>query len=168
MHTLVRLTQPDRVYLAHAHELGERSEYGLDRALAFALHISALWAFHPCDVPFIFGTVICDRELFLVDLAKTAFPERAALADLARCSVGLLFRFGTAVQEHFFERDYLAPRAEIMVGFLHVGKTTGTALVRAVGRDKAFQVPVLQKGIVLTGTVAGVGYAVLPVEALLP
>ncbi len=168
MHALVGLSDPDGVYLVHAHKLGQGTEHWLHGALPFAFHVLALPAVDAFYVPFIFFPVVSDRELFLVHLAQTTRSHGAALADLARCPVRFLFCFGTAVQEHFPERDDLAPWTKVTVMFPVVRKTIGAALIGAVRGNEASQAPFFRKGIVLPAAVARVGHTVLPYKALLP
>ena len=66
MHDLVRLCEPDGIYLPQSHELGQGSKNGLYRALPLALHIPPQWALHPGDVTQIFRTVIGNAELLLL------------------------------------------------------------------------------------------------------
>ncbi len=58
VHYLVRLSESDGIYLSETHELGQGAEYRFYRTLAFALHIPALPAVDPFDVPFIFLPVV--------------------------------------------------------------------------------------------------------------
>ena len=168
VHYLVGLCQPYRVYLSQPHELGQGAENGFHGALPFALHVPALWTVHPFYVPFIFFTVVGDRELFLVHLAQTGRSQGTALADLARCPVRFLFRLGTAVEEYFFERDYLALRTYIMVLIFVVDEIIGAALIGTVRWDKAFQPPLFQHCVIFSATIARVGHAVLPIQSTLP
>ena len=169
VHHLVGLCETYGIYLPQAHELGQGAEHRFHSALPFALHVTALRAFHPLDVAFVFFAIVGDAELLLLcALAKTGTSYRTIDTDMLSCTVLLLLGARTMIVEDLGERDYLSLWAQVMVLPVVVDETIGAALVGAVRRDEALKAHGLQHRIVLPAAVPRVRHTVLPDKALSP
>ena len=142
MHHLVRLCEPYRVYLSQAHELDKGAEHGFHGALAFALHVTALWTLHPLDVTFVFFAVVGDTELLLLcTFAQTGTMQRTIDTDVLSCTVLLLPGTRPVIVEDLGERDHLFLGTNVMVRRFNIFEARWPALVGAMRGNETFKVP---------------------------
>ena len=152
MHTLVGLGQPQGIYLAKPHKLGERPEDRFHRALPFAFHIPAQRAVYPGNVAFVFLAVGSDVDPLFVGLADALGLDGTALAIAASGEIVVLERSFFAF---LLAEGHLFPLlAQPVISFFDICKTVRPSLIGAVGRDKAFDILSFKERIILPTAVA--------------